>query len=210
MNLLAAKRRLSLRFIHGQIVQTQLSISNPLKHPSRFVSITGVYLTDSHKQAGAEKICLMAASCWRHFLQITFALCVYCLQSIWQTSNGKDSISGFMHIFHLKGKCWSVGKYFRWESLYTVFPFLSGPFLYFFPSYSISLSSRGFSFSLFSYFGKDICKERKTDALISYSHSSSDLWIWTQIEIQTNQHRVGSMNIHGSWNPVFLSGIVQI
>lgn len=110
-----------------------------------------------------------------HFLQITFALCVYCLQSIWQTSNGKDSISSFMHIFHLKGKCWSVGKYFRWESLYTVFPFLSGPFLYFFPSYSISLSSRGFSFSLFSYFGKDICKERKTDALISYSHSSSDL-----------------------------------
>lgn len=44
----------------------QLSVSSPLQHPSRFVSIVDVYLTDSHKQAEIEKMCLMAASCWWH------------------------------------------------------------------------------------------------------------------------------------------------
>lgn len=48
-----------------------------------------------------------------YFLQITFALCVYCLQSIRKTSDGKDCISGFKHIFHQKWICWSVGKHFR-------------------------------------------------------------------------------------------------
>jgi len=37
-----------------------------------------------------------------HFLQITFALCVYCLQSIWKTSNEKEYIFLFLSTYSNK------------------------------------------------------------------------------------------------------------
>lgn len=36
------------------------------------------------------------------FLQITFALCVYCLQSVWKTSNEKEDVSFSEHISQQK------------------------------------------------------------------------------------------------------------
>lgn len=59
-------QRKGYHFIRGQIAQTPLPINGPLQHPSWFVSIMGVSSTDSHKQAGAEKMCLMPPSCWWH------------------------------------------------------------------------------------------------------------------------------------------------
>lgn len=66
------------------------------------------------------------------FLQITFALCVYCLQSVWKTSNEKEDVSFSEYIFQQKKKKNnnSVGKHFRWGSLDITLPFLPAPFLH--------------------------------------------------------------------------------
>lgn len=44
---------------------------------------------------------IMPTTC---FLQITFALCVYCLQSVWKASNEKEDMSLFLSTYSKKKK----------------------------------------------------------------------------------------------------------
>lgn len=73
------------------------------------------------------------------FLQITFAWCVYCLQSVWKTSNGKEDMFLFLSTYSnqknpkqqqpkKKKNHDSIGKHFRWGNLDITLPFLPAPF----------------------------------------------------------------------------------
>lgn len=154
-----------------------------------------------------------------HFLQITFASSVYCLQRIWKTSHRNEDI--FFFFFFLStysnkketanpyksnsdGEAWMKFCLFFLHPLY---------FPNFFLSYSITFLSPDFySSPFFSYFGKNTSKGRKKEMHAYLTHIVPviyEFWIW--IEIKTDQQMVWKHEY--SWilkSCITLSGIVQM
>lgn len=147
-----------------------------------------------------------------HFLQTTFALCVYCLQSIWKTSNEKEDIFLFSeHIFQQKrqvrGKAFQMGKpgcNFTFSSCSV------STFSIFF--FSILLHYRlspAFLSLFFSYFVKNISKGREKQMHSYLTPAVSVIYeFWICIEIESNQQMVGNMNIHEFLIPVLLCRVL--
>lgn len=143
--------------IHPRAICSNSAVNQRSTPASELICIYHGCLLDRFSQASwsRENVFNDSITVMTHFLQTTFALCAYCLQSIWKTSNEKEDIFLFSeHIFEQKRqvhrKALQMGKpgcNFTFSSgSISTFSILFSPFysitfcpLFFYPCSSLTL-----------------------------------------------------------------------